>query len=80
MHCKKIKAEANFKLVMAMNYVWFFASLKKQFKCSTAEKRKTIEIIMFSVKLPSPKELVRVLRLNKVNRKTCVIETHNQDE
>lgn len=57
--------------IMAMNYVWFLASLKKQLKCSTAEKGKTFEIVMLSIKLSSPEEFVRMKRLNKINRKTC---------
>lgn len=56
---------------MTMNYVRFLASLKKKLKGCTAEKGKPFEVITFSIKLSSPEELIRMKRLNKINRKTC---------
>jgi len=57
---------------MTVNYVNFLPGLVQQFQCNTAKVGKTFEVIMLSVVLRPPEELTWMLRLNKVDRKTCM--------
>jgi len=58
--------------VMTVNYANFLPRLVKQFQCHTAKVGKTFEVIMLPIVLCPPKELAWMLRLNKVDRKSCI--------
>lgn len=57
---------------MAMNDIRILASLKNKLKSCTAKIWKSSEIIIFAIKLSSPKELIRMMGFNEINRKACI--------